>query len=112
VAVTKEEGMNDLKDCLNGQWTLTYGGEEDWNKLARAAGWHEPIKTRLRVVECKHPFGDTCGPECKRLLTQAELVEVAEALLEWRLKFKNVQPLSLSSGAKIILVEDNDANGL
>jgi hypothetical protein len=57
----------------------------------------------LRVMECKHPFGNTCGPDCRRPLTQEELVALAEGL------FDNYGEWEIPNGLKIILVEGNDA---
>jgi hypothetical protein len=102
----------------------------DWQKQARAAGWSPPISSKLRIVEkcptCQGggwltdrehdsrshnpwPCWNCHGTgTIKRPLIPEEIVEVAEACI--RLYRTNKwSDFPLSSGAKVILVEGNDA---
>lgn len=81
-----------------------------WQKEARSAGWAPIPKSRLRAVDCKHPPGDTCGPECSRLLTPEEVAEVAEDHPSIHIHGQTVSGIILKSGARVILVEGNDAD--
>lgn len=81
--------------------------DDDWQAQARAAGWAPVPKSRLRVLDCKHPPGDTCGAECSRLLTPEEVAEVAERFAMY-CEDMHLGYIYLWSGLKVILVEGED----
>jgi hypothetical protein len=106
-----------------------------WQSKARAAGWSPPISSKLRAVEkCPHcnegivrlhftedpntHKGYTTCRQCHgtgtvfRIPTPEEIMEALELFMHIRCQLHANGELTLSSGAKIILVEDNDANGL
>jgi hypothetical protein len=84
---------------------MTEGDKKEMDQHYLDAGWHPPVKTRLRVVQ----------NGCYRSLTPAEANEVAETLWDMIVK-ENAEVgvngpwhLTLASGATIILVGGNDA---
>jgi hypothetical protein len=99
-------------------------------KVFRAAGWSPPVESKLRVVEkCPSIFCENgmfhrtqeSMEECLtchgtgtvfRIPTPEEIMEALELFMHIRCQLHANGELTLSSGAKIILVEDNDANGL
>lgn len=101
--------------------------DEFWKEKARAAGWSEPVPSKLRVVEpCYRCNGDktiftgTIGRDAKcrtchgtgtikRKLTPEEMNETAEDLAREYFTVHDTDFLTLPSGLKVIL-EENDAN--
>jgi hypothetical protein len=113
----KEEGMTEnerLTEHVRNQIEI-----EEWQSMARAAGWSPPIPSRLRVVE-KCPNCDGKGrltwlsEECVlctgtgtilRHLTPEETVKALELAIACR--DNDQYPLTLASGLKVVM-EDND----
>jgi len=96
-------------------------------ELFRVAGWSPPVASNLRAVEkctleCRSSSGNTrCTKDglqdldgrctITRPLTQEETNEVAEQLTRLYYFDHCLSSVTLASGAKVILVEDNDAKG-
>jgi hypothetical protein len=113
--IDRDKLREEIKDSISRQWEVQ----------ARAAGWSPPISSKLRVVEkvvLENDSADRMQPSLysghrsrvldeptrtiTRLLTPEETNEVAE---ECELMHReNGQALTLISGARVILVEDND----
>jgi hypothetical protein len=127
--MTEDELKRKLEDsfrCGIGYCTSVGACASRAIKVFRAAGWAPPIPSNLRAVEkvvLENDSADRMQPSLysghrsrvldeptrtiTRLLTPEETNEVAE---ECELMHReNGQALTLISGARVILVEDNDA---